>query len=115
MPKFIPHPGYDVRCLVLGDRVLGTMRRFSNGDFRTNVALGGRFEAWDLPADWQHLAISAARAVGAPLAGVDLLPDKDGKPYVIEVNSTPGFQALSQVATTDIPAEIIRFWMAGDW
>lgn len=115
LQEFISHPGYDVRCLVLGDRVLATMRRYQNGDFRTNAALGGRVEAWEPPSDWRELAIRAARAVGAPLAGVDLITGPSGQPVVIEVNSTPGFQSLSETTTVDLAGEILKFLAAGQW
>lgn len=118
LQEFIQHPGYDLRCLVVGERVAAAMRRWGNGengDFRTNVALGGRFEACSVEPAMEDLALKAARAVGAPLAGVDLLYDSDGRAYVIEVNSTPGFQALSETTTVDIPREILHFLTTGQW
>lgn len=113
LQEFIAHPGYDVRALVLGERVLAAMRRVSQGDFRTNVALGARVEPVDLPASWADLAVRAARAIEAPLAGIDLLPNAQGEPLVIEANSTPGFQALAQTTPLDIPQAIIEFLVTG--
>ncbi|MFO0944716.1 MAG: RimK family alpha-L-glutamate ligase [Planctomycetota bacterium] len=107
--EFIPHPGHDVRVLTIGDRVFTAMRRVSRGDFRTNVAQGGSFEAFELPPVWEDLALRAAKAVAAPIAGVDLLPDGSGSPMVIEVNSTPGFKALSQTTAKNIPAAMIEY------
>lgn len=114
LQEFIHHP-YDVRALVLGDRVVASMRRIAMQDFRTNVAQGGRFETWPLDAEWQRLAVQAAQAIGAPLAGVDLMPAPNGRPLVIEVNSTPGFEALSQTTEFDIPGAIVDFLAEGSW
>jgi ribosomal protein S6--L-glutamate ligase len=107
LQEHVPHPGGDVRALVLGGRVLAGMRRWSDADFRTNVSRGGRFERWDLPPAWQELAVRAAAAVGAVVAGVDLLAGPDGQPLVLEVNSTPGFQALVQTTAVPVPHEIM--------
>jgi ribosomal protein S6--L-glutamate ligase len=109
LQEFVRHPGHDVRALVIGDRVTAAMRRRSNGDFRTNVARGGSFEACELSEEWSTLAVAAAKAVGAEIAGVDLLPDANGKPLVVEVNSTPGFKAIAQVTSVDLPQAIVRF------
>ena len=108
LQEFIAHPGHDVRAFVVGDRVVAAMRRSSDRDFRTNVARGGRFETHVLSDEWADYAVRAARAVGARVAGVDLLPDATGCPLVLEVNSTPGFQALVQTTAVDIPAAIVR-------
>jgi glutathione synthase/RimK-type ligase-like ATP-grasp enzyme len=58
------------------------------------------------------LALRSAHAVGAPLAGVDLIPRPDGSPTVIDVNSTPGFQALTSVARVDIARVIMQYLTA---
>jgi ribosomal protein S6--L-glutamate ligase len=109
LQEFVRHPGYDVRALVLGDKVLAAMRRTAANDFRTNVACGGRFEPWTLPKDWQEIAVRAAKSVCAVFAGVDLLPSENGDPLVLEVNSTPGFQAIAQTTEVDIPAAVIEY------
>lgn len=109
LQQFIDHPGWDLRAFVLGDRVLTAMRRHANGDWRTNVAQGGRTEAVHLSADEERLALAAARAVGARVAGVDLLPGPRGEIYVLEVNAVPGWRALAPTAGMDVAAEIIRF------
>src|SRR5437764_10649920 len=74
LQQFVHHPGWDLRVFVLGGRALAAMRRFANGDWRTNVAQGGRAEAVPLTAEEERLALRAAEAVGTPVAGVDLLP-----------------------------------------
>lgn len=107
--KFIPHEGYDLRAFVMGGRVLAAMRRHANGDWRTNVAQGGMGEKIKLSADEEKLALRAAQVVGASLCGVDLLPGKDGRLYVLEVNAVPGWRALAPVTGIDIAAETLRY------
>jgi ribosomal protein S6--L-glutamate ligase len=99
--KFIEHAGYDVRLMVIGDRVWG-MRRVNGHDWRTNVARGARGEPFAVDADWAQLARRAASAVGATLAGVDVLLDRDGRRYVLEVNAVPGWKALARTLKLDV-------------
>ena len=115
LQEHVRHPGYDLRAFVLGNRVLAAMRRRSVDDFRTNVARGGIVEPCDLSDDLAELAVRAAQAIGAPQAGVDLLPGPDGETYVLEVNSAPGFKALAETTRVDIPGAIIRYLVDADW
>jgi len=107
--RTIRHPGHDLRAFVLGDRVVGSFRRHAaGGDWRTNVALGGRPERCQLEPEVERIAIDAARAVGARMAGVDLIHDLDrGELVVLEVNAVPGWRALSDVTGIDVAAEIL--------
>jgi ribosomal protein S6--L-glutamate ligase len=109
LQKFIRHPGWDLRAFVLGGRVLAAMRRRSNGDWRTNVAQGGTAEVAPLRPEEEELALRAAAALGAPLAGVDLLFGPEGAWYVIEVNAVPGWRALAPVTGVDVAAAVVRF------
>ena len=111
--RYIPHPGWDLRLLVLGGRVLTAMRRHANGGWRTNVAQGGRAVAVRPTADEERLALAAAAAVGAPVCGVDLLPALDGQLYVLEVNAVPGWRALAPATGVDVAAELARFVASG--
>src|SRR5437763_6090755 len=110
LQRFVPHPGWDLRVLVLGGRVLAAMRRHADGDWRTNVAQGGRAEAVT-PADAEaRLAQRAAATVGAPFAGVDLLPLPGGDGYcVLEVNAVPGWRALAPACGVDVAAAVVRY------
>jgi len=109
LQQFIAHPGWDLRVFVLGGRVLTAMRRYSNGDWRTNVAQGGRGEVVRLSADEERLAVRAAAALGAAMAGVDLLPGPQGEWYVLEVNAVPGWRALAPVTGVDVAAAVLDF------
>lgn len=106
--RFIAHPGWDLRALVLNGRILAAMRRSSNGDWRTNVAQGATAEAVTLSPEQESLAIRAAKAVGTVVAGVDLLPGPDGNCYVIEVNAVPGWRALAPATGVDVARAIIE-------
>jgi RimK family alpha-L-glutamate ligase len=102
----IPHHGFDVRVLTVGGRVVGAMRRWAQG-WRTNLAQGGHPEPLQLPREWAEMALRATEAVGAEVAGVDLLPGRDGRVYVLEVNAIPGWRGLAQVTGLDIAACIV--------
>jgi RimK family alpha-L-glutamate ligase len=106
LQEFIPHAGWDVRILVVGDRVFSMKRLASAGDWRTNVSQGGRPEAFEPPREWIDLAVRSAAVVGAAIAGVDLIPTRDGRLVVLEVNAVPGWRGLQTVESRDLAAEI---------
>jgi ribosomal protein S6--L-glutamate ligase len=113
LQQFIPHSGWDLRIFVLDGRILTAMRRYANGDWRTNIAQGGRGEPVRLTSAEETLAIRAAAIVGAPAAGVDLLPGPAGELYVLEVNAVPGWRALASVTGVDVAGALIRFLADG--
>ncbi len=106
--QFVPHPGWDLRVLVLGGRVLAAMRRHArDNDWRTNVAQGGRAEAVTPTVEEERLALRAAAAVGTDFAGVDLLPPTSGH-VVLELNAVPGWRALAPACGVDVAAAVVR-------
>lgn len=108
LQRFVEHRGFDIRVLVLDGKILGGMRRVSNGDFRTNVSRDGRGEphvVTDTEADW---ALRAATATGARFAGIDILYDRDGRGFVIEVNAVPGWRAFQNVTGIDVARIVIE-------
>lgn len=111
LQEFIDHAGWDLRLLVIGERTWA-MQRSNPHDWRTNASRGATVAAWQATADQQSLALKAAAAVGAPLAGVDLVYDRQGQPYVLEVNSAPGWKYLSAATGSDIAAELLHFCAA---
>jgi ribosomal protein S6--L-glutamate ligase len=106
--EFIEHEGADLRLLVLGDEILA-MKRRNPLDWRTNVSRGARPERLELTPELADLAHRAADSVGAPLAGVDVLPGKDGRLYVLEVNAVPGWKALARTLEVDVAAKVLQF------
>jgi RimK family alpha-L-glutamate ligase len=101
LQEFIEHEGYDLRLLVIGEQTLA-MRRRNPHDWRTNVSRGATAEAFTPDAHLIELAHRAAQALDAPLAGVDILPARDGTLYLIEVNAVPGWQALAAATNQDV-------------
>lgn len=106
LQPFIPHVGFDYRVLVVGDRH-HVIRRHGNGDWRTNLSRGGTAEAVRETGPWIELGRQAAQAVGACVAGVDILPGRDGKWYVLEVNAVPGWKGLQAATGVDIAAQVL--------
>ena len=111
MQPFIKHEGFDARVLLVGERAF-SMRRRNAEDWRTNVSRGARAERCELSADWYGLARRAAEAVGAVVAGVDLLPARDGQVYVLEVNASPGWRALAETVEVDISRVVLDYLQA---
>jgi len=109
LQQTIRHPGHDIRVFVLRGHVLGAMRRFAPaGEWRTNVSLGGRAEPAEIDFEAKHLALGAAKALGAEVAGVDLVEDLDrGRLTILEVNAVPGWRALSRVTGIDVAAAVL--------
>jgi ribosomal protein S6--L-glutamate ligase len=108
LQRFVEHEGFDVRVLVLDGNVLGGMRRRSLGDFRTNVARDAVAEPHDVTPLERDFALRATAATGARIAGVDLLYDRLGSCYVIEVNAVPGWQAFQRVTGIDVAEKLIE-------
>ena len=109
LQEFVPHPGWDVRVLLVGQRVFSMRRRAAPGDWRTNVALGGTPEPFTPPAAWVELAIRAARCLATDVAGVDLLPAADGRVLVLEVNGVPGWRALEATTGDDVTGAVADY------
>lgn len=101
--------GKDIRALVVGDRVVASMRRKARGrEFRSNYHLNGTVEKVNLPPEFEEAACRAARVLGLHIAGVDLLEAKDG-PLVLEVNSSPGLEGIEKASGVNVAGEIIDY------
>ena len=106
--RYIEHDGKDIRAFVIGDRVFGAIER-SSPTWRTNVSRGGAARAITLSDAQTDMALTAAHAVGAEYAGVDMLPGKDGKLYALEVNGIPGWRGLHDATGLDVAAGIVDY------
>ena len=100
--------GADIRCLVVGKRVVAAMQRQAGADeFRSNLHRGGSASAVTLDERERDVALRAAAAVGLRVAGVDLLRTRRG-PLVLEVNSSPGLEGIERVTGIDVATQIVR-------
>ncbi|MFI4875181.1 MAG: RimK family alpha-L-glutamate ligase [Blastopirellula sp. JB062] len=106
LQKYIPHDGYDVRVLSIGGKTWG-MTRHSANDWRTNVQRGADARAHAPTSDQLQIAAAALDSVGLEIAGVDLLPARDGNLYLLEVNGVPGWKALNAACQVDIGREVL--------
>jgi ribosomal protein S6--L-glutamate ligase len=107
LQEFIPHGGWDLRILVVGDDAFAMRRVAAAGEWRTNVSLGGRPEAVEVPAEVITIARRATATVGATIAGVDIMPGPDG-PVVLEVNAVPAWRGLQSVVDADLTEAVAR-------
>jgi ribosomal protein S6--L-glutamate ligase len=104
--------GRDIRALVVGDRVVGAMRRQARkGEFRSNIHRGGRGRPVELERGWAQAAVKAAQVIGLEVAGVDMLESKEG-PKVMELNSSPGFEGLERATGIDVAGAIVEHAVA---
>ena len=102
--EFVPHGDYDLRGLVVGDRVVAAMRRRSEG-WRHNVSQGAQPESYAMDEEAAGLCVEASRLLETDYAGIDLLKTPHGY-TVVEVNSIPGWSGLQRTTEIDIAQEI---------
>lgn len=101
--------GSDIRCFVIGNRVVAAMKRQAReGDFRSNIHRGGTATSIRITPEERSTAVRAARIMGLNVAGVDLLRSNHG-PVVLEVNSSPGLKGIETATGRDIAGQIITF------
>ncbi|HEY5782926.1 MAG TPA: RimK family alpha-L-glutamate ligase, partial [Lysobacter sp.] len=101
--------GADVRCFVVGGRVVAAMKRQApKGDFRSNLHRGGTAKGVRASAAEQEVAVRAAQVLGLGVAGVDLIRSDRG-PLVLEVNASPGLEGIEEASGIDVASEIIRY------
>jgi RimK family alpha-L-glutamate ligase len=104
--EYLPHFQQDIRAFIVGDAVVAAMLRKGAG-WKTNFSQGAELSPIQLSTELENLAIRSARLLGLDYAGVDLMPAEDGKTYVIEVNSIPGWRGLQSTTSLDIAQHII--------
>ncbi len=101
--------GADIRCFVIGDKVVAAMKRQARpGEFRSNLHRGGTAELVKITPQERSVAVRAARIMGLNVAGVDLLRSNHG-PVVMEVNSSPGLEGIESATGKDVAGMIISF------
>lgn len=101
--------GSDIRCFVVGDRVVASMmRRAKEGEFRSNLHRGGKAVPVDISEEECEAALRAADIMGLNVAGVDIIRGRNG-PLILEVNSSPGLEGIEKSTMKDIAGQIIEF------
>jgi ribosomal protein S6--L-glutamate ligase len=101
--------GRDVRVIVVGGRVVASMRRIAKpGEFRSNLHRGGKGNGLRLPRVYRSIAIRATKAMGLEVAGVDMLEARSG-PKILEINSSPGLEGIERASGVDVAGAIIDY------
>lgn len=108
LQEFVENLGYDIRLFVIDNQVVGRMKRIKSDNFRFNLAQGGMGEPFQ-GTEYDILALMSAQAVGAKVAGVDVMPTKED-PMVIEVNLHPGFRGLVETTGTPIHKLLVNYF-----
>jgi ribosomal protein S6--L-glutamate ligase len=101
--------GSDIRCLVIGGKVVAAMKRQApEGEFRSNLHRGGTAHPVKITPEERSVAVRAARIMGLNVAGVDILRSNHG-PVVIEVNSSPGLEGIEAATGKDVAGLIVQY------
>ncbi|WP_297199078.1 30S ribosomal protein S6--L-glutamate ligase [uncultured Pluralibacter sp.] len=101
--------GRDIRCLVVGDEVVGAIeRQAKEGEFRSNLHRGGVATVAEITPQERAIAIKAAQTLGLDVAGVDILRASRG-PLVMEVNASPGLEGIEKTTGLDIAGRMIQW------
>ena len=101
--------GSDIRCLVVGGKVVASMKRQGQeGEFRSNLHRGGSAKIVRITPEERSTAVRAAKIMGLNLAGVDLLRSNHG-PVIMEVNSSPGLEGIETATGIDVAGKVMEF------
>ncbi len=101
--------GADMRCFIIGDKVVAAMKRQAReGEFRSNLHRGGTASLVRITPEERSTAVRAAQTMGLNVAGVDILRSNHG-PVVLEVNSSPGLEGIEKATGKDVAATIVEF------
>ena len=105
--EYLENPGRDLRVFVVGSEVVATAYKYGGpGEWKTNVAQGGKMVEEPVPEEVLDLGVRAAKALGLDYSGVDIMETPRG-PVVLEANGSPGWQALKAVTGVDIAEKIV--------
>ncbi|HKX97523.1 MAG TPA: lysine biosynthesis protein LysX [Candidatus Nitrosocosmicus sp.] len=108
--ELIHRPPRDIRCIVVGEKLIAAVYRYSSDDeWRTNVAKGGKAELIEVTSELEELALKAARAVGTGVLGIDMMEDQNRGLLVHEINNTVEFRGASLATGIDIADMIIEY------
>jgi [lysine-biosynthesis-protein LysW]--L-2-aminoadipate ligase len=110
LEEFVNRPPRDIRAIVIGDKVVAAIYRYSiNGEWKTNMALGGRAEICPITNELEDICIKATNAVAGNIVGVDLMESKEHGLMVHEINNTTEFRNTVSTTGVDIAGLMIDF------
>ncbi|MEM4237731.1 MAG: lysine biosynthesis protein LysX, partial [Candidatus Nitrosocaldaceae archaeon] len=110
LQEFVNRPPRDIRAIVVGEQVITAIYRYAaSGEWRTNIARGGKAEVCNITNELEDICIKAAKAVGGGVLGVDLMEDIKNGLVVHEINNTVEFKGAASVSNKDIAASIIEY------
>lgn len=106
--------GADIRCFVVGGKVIAAMKRQANQpeEFRSNLHRGGIATPVEITEEERNMAIRSAHIIGLNVAGVDIVRSNRG-PLIMEVNASPGLEGIEKTTGIDVAGEIIKFIESG--
>jgi [lysine-biosynthesis-protein LysW]--L-2-aminoadipate ligase len=108
--EFVKRPPRDIRAIVVGDQVVAAIYRYSGeGEWKTNMALGGHAEACPVTKELEDICIKATRVLGGQIVGVDLMESKTDGLMVHEVNNTTEFKNTVRVTGVDVPGLMVDY------
>jgi len=111
--EFINRPPRDIRAIIVGDRVVAAIYRYSGSDsWKTNMALGGHAEACPVTNEMEDICLKAASAVGGNIVGVDLMEKEQDGLIVHEINNTTEFKNTVKVTGVDVPGLMIDYTLS---
>ena len=109
LQKYIETPGRDIRVFIVGDEVVGAVYKYlPEGEWKSNVAQGGRMVEEEMSEKIIDMAFSSTEIMGLDYAGVDILESPEG-PVVLEMNASPGWQGLKKATGKDVAEVIVRY------
>lgn len=102
--------GSDLRCFVVGGKVVAAMQRTAKSaeEFRSNLHRGGSAQAVQLTDEERKMAVRAAHIIGLNVAGIDMIRSHRG-PLIMEVNASPGLEGIERTTGVNVAGEIIKF------
>ncbi len=110
LEEFVKRPPRDIRAIMVGDKIVAAIYRYSgNGNWKTNMALGGRAEKCEITNEMEEICIKAKNAVQGQIVGVDLMESEDRGLLVHEVNNTTEFKNTVRVCDVDIPSLMLDY------
>jgi RimK family alpha-L-glutamate ligase len=110
LQEFLSHNGEDIRVFTIGDEVVASMKRVSD-NWKTNISSGGKPKPYNPSIEIKDICLKAANQLGLDYTGVDVIIS-NGDIYVIELNSTPGWEGLQSVTDIDITKRLVKYVIA---